>query len=69
MGILIDRMPTMSLELAGEGIEYSLGCSKNSYCQTQLSQKRGKKNFRAVVKRCLARDGLVTTETICKFLK
>ena len=60
MGILVDRMPKCHCELAGEGIEYSWGCSKNSYHRTLLSQKRGKENFRAVVRKCLSCEVLTT---------
>ena len=34
MGILVDRIPKCHCELAGEGIEYLWGWSKNEYCQT-----------------------------------
>jgi hypothetical protein len=31
MGVLVDRTPKCHCELAGEGIEYAWGCSKNYY--------------------------------------
>ena len=31
MGVSVDRTPKCHCELAGEGIEYSWGCAKNSY--------------------------------------
>jgi hypothetical protein len=56
-------------ELAGEGIEYSWGCAKNSYCRVSLKQKRGKDNFKAVVRECLLREkgGVLVTEQIRLF--
>ena len=42
--ILVDRKPKCHCELAGEGIEYSWGCSKNKYRLLPLSEKRKKEN-------------------------
>ena len=39
MGVLVDRMPKCHCELAGEGIKYSWGCSKNFYQEIPLSDK------------------------------
>jgi len=39
MGVLVDRMPKCHCELAGEGIKYSWGCSKNFYREMPLSDK------------------------------
>jgi len=50
MGDVVDHMPKCHCELAGEGIEYSWGCSKNAYWQLPLSEKRGKQVFRNTVK-------------------
>jgi len=66
MGVLVDRTPKCHCELAGEGIEYTWGCSKNYYRALNLQEKRGKDKFRRSVTRCLERD-ILTTERIRKF--
>ena len=53
-------------EMAGEGVEYSWAHSKNTYRGVSLSKKKGKTNFTATVKSCIARE-LLTTELIRKF--
>jgi hypothetical protein len=50
MGVIIDQMPKCHCEFAGEGIEYSWGCSKNEYKNKPL---RAKKNVRGTVRQCL----------------
>ncbi len=67
MGVLIDRTPKCHCELAGEGIEYSWGCAKNSYRTLALKDKRGKENFRKAVRECLSRQKVLTTERIRTF--
>ena len=66
MGIKIDRTPICHAELAGEGIEYSWGCSKNKYRTEPLSKKKVKETYRELVKKCISRDNL-TTERVRKF--
>ncbi len=66
MGVLVDRTPKCHCELAGEGIEYTWGCSKNYYRALKLQDKRGKEKFRRAVAKCLERD-ILTTERIRKF--
>ena len=67
-GILIDRTPKCHCELAGKGIEYSWGCSKNVYHHLPVTEKRTKKNFQGLVRRSLSHE-LLTTECIRKFSK
>jgi hypothetical protein len=40
MGVLVDRTPKCHCELAGEGIEYSWGCAKNSYRREAEARER-----------------------------
>jgi hypothetical protein len=68
MGVKIDRTPICHAELAGEGVEYSWGCAKNSYRRYPLCQKRGKETYMELVKKVLSRDNL-TTERIRKFAR
>ena len=65
MGILVDRTPKCHCELAGEGIEYSWGCSKNAYRLLPLSEKRKKETFLNGVRKCLSRE-VLTTERVRK---
>jgi len=39
MGVLVDRTPKYHCELAGEGIAYTWGCSKNYYRSMNLQDK------------------------------
>jgi hypothetical protein len=66
MGVLVNRTPKCHCELAGKGIEYTWGCSKNYYRALKLQNKRGKEKFRRAVAKCLERD-ILTTERIRKF--
>jgi len=50
MGVLAVRTPKCHCELAGEGIEYSWGCAKNFYHRVSLKRKKGKEDFRSVVR-------------------
>jgi len=63
MGVYFDCTPKCHCELAGEGIEYSWGCTKNYYQNIDLVQKKGKENFQAAVMTCLSRE-VLTTERI-----
>jgi hypothetical protein len=67
LGVSINWTPKHHCELAGEGIEYSLGCAKNAYRLMPLSIKRKKETFWETVKKCLRHD-VLTTERVRKFL-
>jgi hypothetical protein len=43
MGVLVDRTPKCHCKLAGEGIDYVWGCSKNYYRRLPLKEKNQKK--------------------------
>ena len=60
--------PKFHCEPAGEGIEYSWGCAKNSFMHRPLSDKRKKDNFRRTVRQCLLRE-VLSTSRVCKFSK
>jgi hypothetical protein len=68
MGITVDRTPKCHCELAGEGIEYAWGCSKNFYRSLHLNDKRGKENFRSCVEKSLSPE-VLTTARIRKFAR
>ena len=54
LGVTVNQTPKCHCELAGEGIEYSWGCTKNAYHQKPLSDKRSKEKFRETVRKCLS---------------
>ena len=61
LGITVHRSPKCHAELAGEGIEYSWGFSKNACRRLPLHLKRGKEKFRNSVRNVLSRKELTTT--------
>ncbi len=68
LGVRVDRTPKCHCELAGEGIEYAWGCSKNKYRSLLLEKKRGKENFMKGVRMCISRD-IITRERAQKFAR
>ena len=66
LGVKVDRTPKCHCELAGEGIEYSWGCAKNSYRLQPLKNKRRKDAFRKTVRLCLSAN-VLTKERVRKF--
>lgn len=61
LGIIVDRSPKCSPELAGEGIEYVWACSKGWYRAQALSRKKNKASFHKLVNECLGSD-VITIE-------
>jgi hypothetical protein len=65
--ITVERTPICHPELAGEGIEYSWGCAKQTYRNLPIEKKRGVKNFcNSSVSHCLSKAALLV-ECIQKF--
>ena len=58
IGITVHRSPKCHAELAGEGVEYSWGFSKNAYRRLPMSEKRSKEKFRQSVRLVLSRTKL-----------
>jgi hypothetical protein len=67
MGVLVDRTPKCHCEMAGEGIEYAWGCAKNFYRRVALRRKRGKDNFRSVVRESMSTENVLTKTKIRHF--
>ena len=72
LSVEVDRSTKCHPELAGEGIEYTWGRAKGLYRKARLSDKKGKENFRELVKSCLSTEvgtgkGSLTHLMICKF--
>ena len=56
LGSFCDRSPKCHPEVAGEGIEYSLGKSKNYFRTFGTDKKKGKDKFKALVEMSLKHD-------------
>ena len=69
LGVMVDRTPKCGPEVAGEGIEYSWGCSKGKYRRLPLCDKRRKDNFRNSVRQCLDPNAILTLERQRMFSK
>ena len=67
-GVLVIRTPKCHAELAGEGIEYTWGFSKNIYRRILYAMKRTKQGFLECVQRVLSRD-IITTMHVRKFAR
>ena len=52
IGVTVQLTPKFHAELAGEGIEYCWAHAKAYYCREPLSRKRGRENFKELVKEC-----------------
>ncbi len=59
--------PKFHAELAGEGVEYSWAHSKSFYRRLPVSRKRGRENFKQLVKDCTCPKTVLTKERIEKF--
>jgi hypothetical protein len=66
MGVILDQTPKCHCKLAGEGIEYTWGCSKNYYQGLRLNDKKGKEKFKAAAAKFLDRE-ILTTKRVRKF--
>ncbi len=55
-------------EFTGEGIGYSKGLAKAMYRKYPLVSKKGKRNFNALVSKCISRD-VLTKDQVQRFCK
>jgi hypothetical protein len=67
LGVTVKLTPKFHAELAGEGVEYSWAHSKAFYRRLPLSKKRGRENFKQLVKDCTCPDNVLTKVRIEKF--
>ncbi|KAI2495738.1 hypothetical protein MHU86_18762 [Fragilaria crotonensis] len=67
LGVTVLLTPKFHAELAGEGIEYSWAHSKAYYRRMPLSRKRGRDNFKQLVKDCTCPLNVLTKQRIQKF--
>jgi hypothetical protein len=67
LGVVVNLTPKFHAELAGEGVEYSWAHAKAFYRRMPLSRKRGRDNFKQLVKDCTCPINVLTKERIEKF--
>ncbi len=65
LGVSVLITPKFHAEMAGEGVEYSWGVSRNVYRRMPLNSKKGKESFKALVHECTSRD-ILSTKTVRK---
>ena len=68
LGVKVLLTPKFHAELAGEGVEYSWAHAKAFYRRVPLSRKRGRDNFKQLVKDCTCPVNVLTRERIEKFV-
>ena len=59
--------PNFHAELAGEGVEYSWAHAKAYYRRMPLSRKRGRDNFKQLVRDCTCPENVLPKERIERF--
>ena len=67
LGVTVQLTPKFHAELAGEGVEYSWAHAKAFYRRIPVSRKRGRDNFKQLVRDCTCPVNVLTKERIEKF--
>ncbi len=67
MGVTVQLTPKFHAELAGEGVEYCWAQAKSHYRQVPVSQKRGRENFKQLVRECTCPVNVISKEIVEKF--
>lgn len=67
LGVTVTLTPKFHAELAGEGVEYSWAHSKSVYRRLPISQKKGRDNFKQLVRDCTCPETVLTKVRIEKF--
>ena len=67
MGVTVQLTPKYHAELAGEGVEYSWAHAKAFYRRVPVSKKKGRENFKQLVKECTCPVTVLTKDRIEKF--
>jgi hypothetical protein len=67
LGVVVNLTPKFHAELAGEGVEYSWAHAKAFYRRMPVSRKRGRENFKQLVKDCTCPINVLTKQRIEKF--
>ena len=67
LGVTVQLTPKFHAELAGEGVEYGWAHAKAFYRRIPVSRKRGRDNFKQLVRDCTCPVNVLTKERIEKF--
>ena len=67
LGVKVQLTPKFHAELAGEGVEYSWAHAKAVYRRVPVSKKRGRENFKQLVRECTCPVKVLTQMRIEKF--
>jgi hypothetical protein len=67
LGVRVQLTPKFHAELAGEGIEYSWAHAKSFYRRLPVSRKRGRENFKQLVRECTCPVEVLSKVRIEKF--
>ena len=67
LGMKVQLTPKFHAEFAGVGVEYCWAHAKAYYRRVPISRKRGRKNFKQLVKECTCPINVLTKERIEKF--
>ena len=63
LGVIVDRSPKCTPEIAGEGVEYDWAMAKLAYRKLPLEKKKGKEKFHKLVHECVGHDVLTVERT------
>ena len=64
LGVKVELTPKFHAELAGEGVEYCWAHAKAYYRRAPLSRKRGRENFKQLVRECICPVNVMTKERV-----
>jgi hypothetical protein len=67
LGVEVILTPKFHAKLAGKGVKYSWAHAKAFYRRMLLSRKRGRENFKHLVKDCTFNENVLTKERVEKF--
>ncbi len=67
LGVEVILTPKFHAKLAGEGVEYSWAHAKVFYRRMPLSRKRGRENFKQLVKDCTCPVNVLTKRALRRF--
>ncbi len=63
----VDLTPEFHAELEGEGVEYCWAHAKSYYHCVPVSRKRGRENFKELVRGCTSSQNVITKGRVEKF--
>jgi hypothetical protein len=69
LGVMVLLTPKFHAELAGKGVHYSWAHAKAFYQRMPLSRKRGRDNFKQLVKDCTCPVYVLTKERLRSLLR